>query len=85
MVCGFHHNPLEAPAENRTLVSVIHVADRLVSDLVEQGFRLDITREELDIAPEVKDLLALNEEKLAAIKESLPEKLADADPMGSEG
>jgi len=78
VVCGNHHNPMGAPSESRTLVSVIFVADRLCMDM-DQGFRLDIT--DPAIPAEVKDTLGLTDEKLEAIRQALPEKLADADPM----
>lgn len=77
-VCGFHHRPLDLAAENRTLSAIIYVADRLVADLGE-GFRLDLADTKID--PAVRDVLGLSDEKLAFIRESLPEKLADIATM----
>ncbi|MEM9064940.1 MAG: HDOD domain-containing protein [Planctomycetota bacterium] len=77
-VCGHHHEPMEVAPDSRTLVSVVYVADRLVMN-IEDGFRLDIIDEAIN--PAVKEQLSLTDEKIAQIREALPEKLADADSM----
>jgi HD-like signal output (HDOD) protein len=45
----FHHEPWEAPAEHRRLVSIVHVADRVAASHG-IGFRLDIPDPTLDPA-----------------------------------
>src|SRR5262249_17405174 len=50
-VTGHHHRPLEPPPENRTLASIVYVADRLTAE-VEKGFRLDLPS--IEIEPDVR-------------------------------
>ncbi|MEM1330428.1 MAG: HDOD domain-containing protein [Planctomycetota bacterium] len=79
-VCGFHHRPMELPSENRTLTSVVYVADRLVAELGE-GFRLDILSTEIDT--EVRQDLGLSEDQLESIRKALPDHLADMQSLVS--
>lgn len=74
-VAGYHHRPLELPPENRTLASMVYIADRLVA---EQGqtFRLDLV--DTNMASDVRDLLKLSDEKLAEMRTELPEHLKNA-------
>jgi putative nucleotidyltransferase with HDIG domain len=72
LVTGYHHRPLELPAESRTLPSLIYVADRLVAEHA-GGFRLDLLS--LDIDSAVLDGIKLGTDKLTEIRQALPEQL----------
>lgn len=78
LVTGFHHNPMDVPAEARQLPAMIYVADRLVAE-IGGGFRLDVPSTEID--PAVKEELKLTNEELDKIREALPQKLADVEQM----
>jgi HD-like signal output (HDOD) protein len=68
MVTGFHHRPMEVPAESRTLTALIYVADRLAAD-TGMGFRQDLLNTNID--PEVMDFLKLTPEKLTEVRAQL--------------
>jgi putative nucleotidyltransferase with HDIG domain len=72
LVTGHHHRPLDLPAESRTLPSLVFVADRLTAELA-GGYRLDLVN--LDIDAAVLDGLKLGSEKLAEVRQALPEHL----------
>lgn len=72
LVAGYHHRPMELPAETRTLTALVYIADRLAAEC-SKGFRLDLTNTEID--SQVCDALRLTPEKLAEIKKKLPEHL----------
>lgn len=72
LVAGYHHRPMELPAETRTLTALVYIADRLAADC-SKGFRLDLTSTEID--PQVCDALRLSADKLAELKKKLPEHL----------
>lgn len=74
-VAGFHHRPLELPAENRTLASMVYVADRLVAE-AGGTFRLDLT--DTTIGSEIREVLKLTDEKLTELRNELPEHLKNA-------
>lgn len=78
LVTGHHHDPLGLSADQRTLVCVVYLADRLVGAL-EGGYRLDLPS--LDISPEVKEVLGVTNEKLEQIQEELPEHLKSVGEM----
>ncbi|QYU70718.1 HDOD domain-containing protein [Leptolyngbya sp. 15MV] len=78
LVTGYHHLPLELGHDNRTLPCLIYVADRLSSEAT-SGFRLDLLSTEL--AGDVRDVLGLGDEKLAALRQELPEHLKSAETM----
>lgn len=78
LVTGYHHRPLELGHDNRTLPCLIYVADRLSSEAT-SGFRLDLLSTEL--AGDVRDVLGLGDEKLAALRQELPEHLKSAETM----
>jgi HD-like signal output (HDOD) protein len=78
LVTGFHHNPLEAPPEARTLPSVVYVADRLAAE-VGGGFRLDLPSTE--ISADVRDVLKLSSEDLDRLRSELPEHLKSVESM----
>lgn len=74
LVTGYHHNPMEAPADARRLPAMVYIADRLVGS-VEGQFRLDLTS--LDIDPAVLEVLGLTETGLQAIRERVDEEIAN--------
>ncbi len=69
LVTGFHHRPLELGEDQRTLVTIVSVADRLAGS-VKPGFRLDLTN--LDIPAEHLDVLKITRDQLADINSKLP-------------
>jgi Predicted signal transduction protein len=76
VVTGFHHNPSEAPKDARTIVGIVHIADRLAAECA-GGFRLDLAT--TTIAPEVLDGLKLTAEKLAELREDFAEAVKSLD------
>ena len=74
MVTGFHHRPMEVPAETRTLTALIYVADRLAAE-TGMGFRQDLLNTNID--PEVMDFLKLSSEKLAEVRTQLAGQAKD--------
>jgi HD-like signal output (HDOD) protein len=68
IVTGYHHRPLEVPVENRTLVSIVYIADRLAAD-TGLGFRQDLLNTTID--PAVLEFLKLPVEKLNEIRTTL--------------
>ena len=75
LVTGYHHNPLEAPADGRRLPAMVYVADRLVGSIDGQ-FRLDLTSLEID--PAVLEVLNLSETGLQSIRERVDEEISAA-------
>ncbi len=75
LVTGFHHRPMECPAQNRTLVCLVSIADKLAAE-VAGGFRHDHLSVEID--PAVRDELKLTVERINEIKKGLPEQLKNA-------
>jgi HD-like signal output (HDOD) protein len=71
-VTGYHHRPMEIAPENRTLVCLVHIADRIAAEVV-GGFRHDLLTTEID--PAIRDELKLTAEKLAEIKKALPDQI----------
>jgi HD-like signal output (HDOD) protein len=74
MVTGYHHRPMDVPAENRTLTALIYVADRLAAE-TGMGFRQDLLTTNID--PEVMDFLKLTNEKLNEVRASLAAQARD--------
>lgn len=72
LVTGYHHRPLELPADNRTLASMVYVADRL-SARGGYGFRLDVPSDE--ISAEVLEDLKLGSADVEEIMARLPAQL----------
>lgn len=66
LVTGYHHRPHEISAEARTLVSVVHVANRIVGG-IEGGFRADLRS--LDCDPSVLETLGLSPEGVDSLRE----------------
>ncbi len=78
LVTGFHHKPLEAPPESRTLPCLIYVADHLAAE-TGQGFRMDLMSAEID--PLVMEALKLTSDDLSAFRQQLPEALKSVESM----
>ncbi|MCC6659911.1 MAG: HDOD domain-containing protein [Phycisphaerales bacterium] len=77
-VTGYHHKPLELPPENRTVACIVYVAERLIAQ-VAPTFRLDLQSTEID--PAVSEFLKLSGEKLAEIRNTLPEHLKSVESL----
>lgn len=77
-VTGRHHNPLSLAAENRTLTSVVHVAD-CIAATTDSGFRLDV----LDpiVSADILDDIALTQAQVNSITEELPSQLEEAEAL----
>jgi HD-like signal output (HDOD) protein len=69
-VTRHHHDPLQLPAANRVLASVVYVADHLVA-AARYGFRADLP--DLQIHPQVMADLGLGADQLQAVHASLPQ------------
>lgn len=69
LVTGFHHRPLELGEDQRTLVTIVSVADRLAG-AVKPGFRLDLPS--LELPAEHLDVLKITRDQLADINSKLP-------------
>ncbi len=69
-VTRHHHDPLQLPQDERTLPSIIYMADH-VAGSCGYGFRMDL--QSLDIAPAVLDELGLSPEQVEFIKTNLPQ------------
>lgn len=65
-VTGYHHRPMDLPAENRTLTSVVYVADR-ITGVGEGRFRCDLVN--LDYDPQVLDLLSISPERITQMQD----------------
>ncbi len=77
-VTGHHHDPTKLPAANRTLTSIVYIADRLAGQLG-LGFRGDLMN--LDIAQEAMDDLSLPKDTLEQIKTNLPLAFEEIEAM----
>ena len=75
LVTGYHHRPMELAGEMRTLVSIVHVADKL-SAQAKAGFRLDV--QDANIDPAVMEHLKLSTDHIQAVAGKLPEQIAQA-------
>ena len=64
-ITGFHHRPLEASVDNRTLPALIYVADRLAADSG-MGFRADLINTHIEA--DVLDFLKLSTEKVTELR-----------------
>ncbi|MEN0021230.1 MAG: HDOD domain-containing protein [Planctomycetota bacterium] len=74
-VTAFHHDPMAAPADARSLPCVIYLADRLAGSLPD-AYRHDI----VDLVPDqaVLDAIGLSLDKFNQIAEQLTETVAEA-------
>lgn len=79
-VTGCHHRPLEAPAENRKLVTIVAIADRIAGGF--GTFRLDHPNIEID--PAWREQIGLTTEQIAEIVEELPAAIEEmGDPTAA--
>ena len=78
-VTGHHHDPLALAPENRTLASLVHVAERLVAGVQEDGFRLDLTS--LDLDPAVLDALELTAATIEEVTNRLDDEIKTVEHM----
>jgi HD-like signal output (HDOD) protein len=69
LVTGFHHRPLELGDDQRTLVTIVSIADKLAGN-VKPGFRLDLLS--LDVPSEHLDVLRLSRDQVNEIAGKLP-------------
>lgn len=69
LVTGFHHRPLELGDDQRTLVTIVSVADKLAGN-IKPGFRLDLAS--LDVPSEHLDVLKLSRDQVNEIAGKLP-------------
>ncbi|MBX3315286.1 MAG: HDOD domain-containing protein [Phycisphaeraceae bacterium] len=77
-VTGYHHRPLDLPAEARTLTGIVYVADRLCAEFG-QGFTADLASKNID--PAVLDAIKLNPSLMEQIRAAIPETLANANQV----
>lgn len=77
-VCGHHHDPASYRDGERHLISLVHVADRLVAGRVE-GFRLDIRSNDVD--PSTLDDLRLTPARLDQVAHSLPQRVEEVEAL----
>lgn len=79
LVAGHHHDPLSCDADSRTLPCIVYVADRIVAELAEPAYRLDLTS--LDINQGVAETLKLTEDQLNTIRERFKASAKDLTTM----
>lgn len=77
-VTGFHHRPLDLAAENRTITTIVCVADRMAG-VLDGGFRLDLPS--LEVSSEILDAIKLTRDRMNSIAENLGEM---ASSLGSD-
>ena len=78
LVTGFHHRPLELANEQRTLVTIVSVADR-IAGAIKPGFRLD--QPSIEVPPDLLDVLKLTREQAADIANRLPQQIETVNQM----
>jgi HD-like signal output (HDOD) protein len=77
LVTGYHHRPLELAKEIRTLVCIVHVADKLAAAM--PGFRMDV--KDAQIGGDVLEALNLTREAVEQIAAKLPEQVQAVNAM----
>lgn len=75
-VAGHHHQPLELPAQYRTLPALVHVADRLAAG-AGHGFRADLRSTDIDQA--ILDELQLNAVQVDHARNGLQKAIKDVE------
>jgi HD-like signal output (HDOD) protein len=73
-VTGFHHRPMMLPYDNRTLTSIIYVADRLAAD-AGLGFRQDLLSTNIEAG--VLDHLKMTSERLNELRTQVAAQAKD--------
>ncbi len=74
-VVGYHHRPTELPDGNRTLASLVYVADHLTRQL-ELGYTGDVEGAEID--PKIASDLKLTQKDFDEVLAQLPEAMEEA-------
>lgn len=77
-VIGYHHRPLDLPADQRTLPCMIYVADRLAAEF-KGGYKSDIG--DTNNPDEILAVLNLSREDLSTIKSKLPDAMATSEAI----
>ncbi len=75
-VVGHHHEPMELPADHRTLACVVYLADRITAQ-VGCGFRDDIM--DTDLPQSIREELGVSLTMAEAIRHELPKAIEDAE------
>lgn len=78
LVTGFHHRPLELANDQRTLVTIVSVADRLAG-AIKPGFRLDLPN--LEVPQELLEALSLTRDQLNDVATRLPAQIETVNQM----
>lgn len=74
-VTGFHHRPLEVAPQQRTLTSLVHIADIISADL-EKGFSKDLETREIN--PALLDQLNITMAQINEVAAALPQAIEEA-------
>lgn len=77
-VTGFHHRPMDLPADSRTLTGIVYVADRLCAEMG-SGFTLDLSSRAID--PAVLEAIKLSPSLMEQVRAAIPETLANANQV----
>ncbi len=77
-VTGWHHRPLELPYDQRTLPTMVYIADHLSAG-AGIGFKLDCPFAE--ISDDALDQIKLSREQLEIIRAGLPEAVKDVERL----
>ena len=77
-VTGFHHHPLDLVAANRTLPSLVHMAD-VLSARMNIGFTRTVETDEF--SPELMDQLKITESQIQQVTEMVPKTIKEASAM----
>ncbi|MGD9689092.1 MAG: HDOD domain-containing protein [Phycisphaerales bacterium] len=77
-VTGFHHRPLDLPYDQRSLPTMVHIADLLAATL-DSGFKLDLPSTE--ISSDVLDQLKLTREQIESVRLGLPDAIKEIGTM----
>ncbi len=79
IVTGNHHNPMAVDPDSRTLPSVVYIADRIVGEMKDNPYRMDLVSTEIDQA--VLEYLKLDESTLEIIRSRMDEATDDISNM----
>ena len=80
-VTGFHHHPNDLAEQNRTLTSLVHVADIMCAKL-EIGFTRSVETDQFQ--SELLDQLKLTQQQLEEVQEAVPEAMQEASALLSD-
>ena len=75
LVTAHHHKPLAADRDSRTLPCVVYLADRLVGELGDKPYRLDLKSLEIDEG--VLEVLKIDRDRLESLRTRLAESAGD--------